>query len=104
MVLNNMLSGETRFALSTALFLEYEDVLKRLGILGSDNSVSNDQIDVILNGLSRMAVKVSPWFRFRPFLKDPKDDHLIECAFAAHARIILSGDKVSIMLMLQHLA
>ena len=63
-------------------------------ILGPDTSVSNDQIEVILNALCSMAVEVSPWFRFRPFLIDPKDDHLIECALAANAKIILSGDKV----------
>ena len=39
------------------------------------------------------AVPVSPRFRFRPFLSDPKDDHIIECALAAGARIIVSGDK-----------
>lgn len=94
LILNDMLNGKTRFALSPALLLEYEDVLKRPGILGQKPSLSYEQIDVILDALCSMAFEVSPWFRFRPFLNDPKDDHVIECAMAANAQIILSGDKV----------
>ncbi|MDF3607586.1 putative toxin-antitoxin system toxin component, PIN family [Paracoccus sp. DMF-8] len=94
LILDSMLSGATRFALSPALVLEYEDVLKRPGILGAPPSISHVQVDVILDALCKMAVEVSPWFRFRPFLNDPKDDHVVECAMAASARIIVSGDKV----------
>jgi|GEM_PF-301779 len=94
LILNNMLSGRTQFALSPALVLEYEDVLKRPGMLGQNSPISHDQIDIVLDALCLMAVEVSPWFRFRPFLNDPKDDHVIECAMAANAQIILSGDKV----------
>ena len=35
LILNNMLCGATRFALSPALVLEYKDVLKRPGNPGS---------------------------------------------------------------------
>lgn len=93
-VLNYMLNGVTRFALSPALVLEYEDVLKRPGMLGDPPPISHEQVDELLDALCKMAVEVSPWFRFRPFLNDSKDDHVIECAMAANARIILSGDKV----------
>ena len=94
LLLRSMVSGGTRFALSPALVLEYEDVLKRPGILGENSPISRDQIDMTLDALCLMAVEVSPWFRFRPFLDDPRDDHVIECAMAANAQIILSGDKV----------
>ena len=94
LILNGMLSGDMQFALPPALMLEYEDVLKRPGMLGDPPSISHEQLDVILDTLCMMAVEVSPWFRFRPFLNDPKDDHVVECAMAAGARIILSGDKV----------
>lgn len=89
-----MLRGEIPFALSPAVVLEYEDVLKRPGALGDPPTLSHEQIGVVLDALCSMAVVVSPWFRFRPFLDDPKDDHVIECAMAAGARIIVSGDKV----------
>jgi predicted nucleic acid-binding protein len=40
-----------------------------------------------------MATRVSSYFRFRPFLEDPKDDLFVECAFAAGARIIVTDDR-----------
>ena len=36
---------------------------------------------------------VEPWFKFGPFLDDPKDDPYIDCALAGGARIILTRDK-----------
>jgi hypothetical protein len=39
------------------------------------------------------AVPSLPWFRFRPFLNDPKDDLYVECALAAGARTIVTDDR-----------
>ena len=36
---------------------------------------------------------VQSWFKFRPFLDDPKDDPYIDCALASSASIILSRDR-----------
>lgn len=94
LVLNRMLNGETHFAMSPASVLEYEDVLKRRGMLGDPPSITHEQVDILLDALCSMAVEISPWFRFRPFLDDPKDDLVIECALAANAYIIVTGDKV----------
>jgi hypothetical protein len=52
-----------------------------------------DEVDVILDGLCASAKIVSPWFRYRPFLDDPKDDLLIECALAAGAGLIVTDDR-----------
>ena len=94
LILVHMLNGTIPFALSPALVLEYEDVLKRPGMLGEPPSISHEQVDVVLDALCKRAVEVSPWFRFRPFLNDPRDDHVVECAMAASAQVIVSGDKV----------
>lgn len=93
-LLNKMVKGSVAYALSPALILEYEDVLKRPGILGDPPVLSGDEVDVVLDALCAMSVPVVPWFRFRPFLNDPKDDHVIERAMAASARIVVSSDKV----------
>lgn len=92
-VLRGMLEGDVPFAISPAIILEYEDVLKRPGILGDAPWMGTEQIDSILDALCAMANLVEPWFHFRPFLDDPKDDCFIDCALAAGATIILSRDR-----------
>lgn len=69
-----MLTGEIPFAVSPAVVLEYEDVQKRPGILGPNPLISPQEIDTILDMVCARAVPSLPWFRFRPFLNDPKDD------------------------------
>jgi predicted nucleic acid-binding protein len=92
-VLAEMLRGSVAFALSTAVVLEYEDVLNRHGLLGSPPVATPEQIGTILDALCARATLVSPWFRFRPFLDDPKDDLYVECALAAGASYILTDDR-----------
>ena len=92
-ILRAMLMGEVTFAVSPAVALEYEDVLKRPGILGEDAWLGESAIDTVLDAVFSRAVLISPWFRFRPFLQDPKDDIYIECALAAGASLIVSHDR-----------
>lgn len=88
-----MLRGEIQFAISTAVAIEYEDVLKRPGILGADPWLSVEEIDVVLDALFSRAKLVSPTFRFRPLLDDPKDDLYLECAIISGAGLIVSSDR-----------
>lgn len=67
--------------------------MKRPGLLGDPPTLSLQQVDAILDALCARAVPSLPWFRFRPFLNDPKDDHVIECALAAGVRTIVTSDK-----------
>ncbi len=92
-LVRNMLTGQIPFAVSSAVGLEYEDVLKRPGILGLHPWIRTEEIDVLLDALFSRAFLVAPWFRFRPFMDDPKDDMYIECALAAGARVIVSIDR-----------
>ncbi|WP_420959769.1 PIN domain-containing protein [Brucella sp. IR073] len=93
LLLREMLVGDIAFAVSPAVALEYEDVLKRKGVLGGDPWVSQDEIDTVLDAVFSKARLVSPWFRFKPFLADPKDDIYIECALTAGATVIVSNDR-----------
>jgi len=73
-------NGELVPILSTALLFEYEDVLKRhQKILG----LSVRAIDDILNAICRVGEQQPIHFIWRPQLKDPKDDHILELAVAA---------------------
>lgn len=92
-VLRGMLSGEIQFAASPAMILEYEDILKRPDLLGDPPTLSHEQVEAILDALCAQAIPSLPWFRFRPFLNDPKDDHVIECALAAGAHTIVTNDR-----------
>jgi len=92
-VLRGMVTGEIPFAASSAMMLEYEDVLKRPGMLSVSSPVQPMHIDALLEALCEKAVQIFPWYRFRPFLNDPKDDLFIECALAAGARLIVTGDR-----------
>ncbi|WP_354556560.1 putative toxin-antitoxin system toxin component, PIN family [Rhizobium aquaticum] len=93
LLLRAMLTGDVPFAVSPAVALEYEDVLNRPGILGAYPWISAAEIGAVLDALFARAKLVSPWFRFRPFLADPKDDIYIECALAAGAAVIVSNDR-----------
>jgi putative PIN family toxin of toxin-antitoxin system len=93
LLLRQMIGGNIPFAVSPAVALEYEDLLKRPGILGPKPWVLGNEINVVLDALFEKALLVSPQFRFRPFLDDPKDDLYIECAFAAGARTIITNDR-----------
>jgi putative PIN family toxin of toxin-antitoxin system len=92
-LLREMLVDDVAFAVSPAVALEYEDVLKRPGILGDNPWLGEEEIDTVLDAVFGRARLVSPWFRFRPFLADPKDDIYIECALAAGATLIISNDR-----------
>jgi putative PIN family toxin of toxin-antitoxin system len=64
---------------SAALMLEYESVLKRpehMDALG----VSLAEIDVILDAVISVAEPVAPRFLWRPQLKDPGDEMVLEAA------------------------
>ena len=92
-IVRGLVSGTIPFAVSPAVALEYEDVVKRPGLLGETPTLSHAQIDIVLDAMFARALLVSPWFRFRPFLEDPGDDIYIECAPSVGATLIVSGDR-----------
>jgi putative PIN family toxin of toxin-antitoxin system len=78
------------FSLSVPLFIEYESVAKRnpekLGLSISD-------IEDILNYLAETSSKREIYFLWRPFLKDPKDDLVLEVAIESESDFIISYNK-----------
>lgn len=73
--------------LSVPLFVEYEAVLKRPGLL--PHMGAND-IDAILDYLLSRASIHEVFFLWRPFLKDPKDDLVLEAAVASQSRYLIT--------------
>lgn len=83
------LVGRDRFTLnvSVPLVLEYEDVLLRmtaeLGLAGRD---VRDLLDYLCSVANNQAI----FFLWRPRLRDPKDDMVLELAAAAGCKTIIT--------------
>lgn len=87
-----MLVGRANFEinLSVPVLLEYEDAAKRL--LGQIALTEND-INNILDYLCGMAHEREVFYLWRPFLKDPKDDMILELAVSAQCEAIITYNK-----------
>ena len=80
-------SGRLTPVISVALLFEYEDVLRRNSAM---LSLSPMQIEVVLDNLCALGVFQKVYFLWRPYLKDPKDDHILEVAVASRTRTIVT--------------
>ena len=75
--------GDFQLHISTTLVAEYEAVLKR-GLL----ALSATQVDDVVDFICARAKHHKIYYLWRPVLKDPGDDFLLELAVKANARII----------------
>ncbi len=73
--------------ISTALLFEYEDVLKREQTI---LELSHKQVDIILDNICAFSQFQKIYFLWRPYLKDPKDDHVLEVAVASKTKTIVT--------------
>ncbi len=71
--------------ITVPLLFEYEDVIKREH-LGIDHASADDVLDYICAIASHHQVH----FMWRPYLRDPKDDLVLEAAVAAEATHIVT--------------
>lgn len=85
--MRRLAAGDFEIAISTALCLEYVDVLNRPGMVPA---YTPQQIDTFLNSVCSVAEEAFIYFRWRPFLTDPKDDLVFECALASGATHIVT--------------
>lgn len=80
-------NGTIRPVVSTTLLFEYEDVLKRNC---TELNISGKEIDIILDNLCALGDFQKIFFLWRPYLRDPKDDHVLEVAVASKVQIIVT--------------
>ena len=76
--------------ISVPLFIEYESVAKRIGLV---NNLDNDDIDGILNYILSRANIRKIFYLWRPLLKDPKDDMVLEVAVESQSQFIITFNK-----------
>jgi putative PIN family toxin of toxin-antitoxin system len=81
--------GQVKICCSPALFLEYEDVLKRASQLAASGLLASD-IDAILNELAGIIEPVTSHYQWRPQLRDPADEMVLEAAANAQAHAIVT--------------
>jgi len=71
-----------RLHVSTPLVLEYEAVLKR------NNALSHADVDAVVDYLCHISEPHGIFYLWRPVLRDPQDDHILELAVKANAMIV----------------
>ena len=76
--------------ISVPLILEYEDVAKRES---QQEALRHEDIDNILDFLCSVANPHKIFFLWRPYLKDFKDDFVLELAIAARCDFIITYNK-----------
>ena len=90
-VLELVARGKVQPLTSTALFLEYEEVLRR-----PENrlatGMSEEDVEEFLVALVSAAEPVEINFRWRPQLKDPQDELVLEAAVNGRAEALVTHD------------
>ena len=76
--------------ISVPLFVEYESVVKREGMLSGLTEVD---IDAILDYLLSKSSIRKIFYLWRPTLKDPKDDLVLEVAVESQSEYIITFNK-----------
>ena len=83
-VIRGVRQGTGTFLLSTPLLLEYEAKCKEAEHLEAFSLTAND-VDVVLNVLVACAERVEVNYRWRPQLRDAKDEMVLETAVNGRA-------------------
>ncbi len=73
--------------ISPALIFEYESVAKRSSI---GIELNDSQINSIIDNICKQSTKCQIFFLWRPFLKDPKDDLVLELAIESQSEFIIT--------------
>ena len=73
--------------ISTTLLFEYEDILKRKQ---TELGLSDQAIEDVLDNFCYYSDFQKIYFLWRPYLKDPKDDHILELAVASQVGTIVT--------------
>ena len=86
-LLQKLAEGALRAVVSPPVFLEYEDVLKRPGLVPA---LSAEDVDDFLDYFLHASIECKVHFLWRPQLSDPNDDMLLELALAGSAAYIVT--------------
>lgn len=88
-ILQMIPDNKLNYLLSVPLFLEYEDVLKRTDFL-KKTALNRQDIDIVLDNIAAHCIQTNIYFLWRPKLRDPKDDMILELAVSGNADVIVT--------------
>ena len=89
-IVERAVGGTLPYAVSVALALEYEAVLKRAALREASWATDRD-LEILLDALLGQARHIMPIrTRLRPSLSDPADEMVLECAVQAGAEAIVT--------------
>lgn len=88
-LLQHVRQSQVQLLCSPALFLEYETVLKRTAQLQA-SGLCLAEVDAILNELARFIEPVTTHYQWRPQLRDPADEMVLEAAVNGRAQAIVT--------------
>ena len=92
LLVENWRRGKIEAAVTVALFLEYEAVLKRPENRRPSGAGEAD-IDILLDELSRVCVEVESQVKWRPQLPDANDEIVLDAALNGSARAIVTFNR-----------
>jgi putative PIN family toxin of toxin-antitoxin system len=81
--------GRFKALATVGMFMEYEAVLTRADNLAACGLIAAE-IEVFLDGLAKLVVPVRPHFLWRPQLRDPNDEMVLEAAVGGQADAIVT--------------
>jgi putative PIN family toxin of toxin-antitoxin system len=84
-LLEAAIDGEVQLFISQPIMDELVRVLNRKGF--------EAKVPQILDYLGKISTMVEPALTLNAVKDDPKDNHIVECAVAAKANVIITGDK-----------
>lgn len=86
--------GEFQFSLSVPLVVEYESVAKRVL---PQTQLTDDDLNDILDYVCRVGDRQNIYYLWRPVLRDPRDDMVLELAVAAECDTIITFNTKDFM-------
>ena len=87
-LVSSLPSDQFELALTVALYMEWQEVLTRPEHMPA--GITTMQVQSFLRYLTSLAHLQDVHFLWRPFLRDPDDDMVLECAVASSASIIVT--------------
>lgn len=92
LLLVQLYRGRYQAIASVPMMVEYEAVLTRAEHLEAFQLTTND-IERFLDGLALLITPATPFFLWRPQLRDPADEHVLEAAVNGYADAIITFNQ-----------
>jgi putative PIN family toxin of toxin-antitoxin system len=90
-VLEKVRQGEVELIISSAILLEFQNVLRRK--FGCSESL----ITALTENLEKISQKITPSLKLSVIKKDDPDNRILECAVEGKCDYIISGDEHHIL-------